>query len=377
MKRKTVVAALLLAVYCLCLATGVLLLRSLFIAHFRTLLSAGTEAFPEEALRFADVLLTAERTEGDHASALGLTKAYYTLAAAAVFPPPAVLLLSATAILPPAVGVTVFFVRRRRENTAAEALETRVKDARADGWRFVPQNDDERLLSTLFEDCRALTEIKARREEELKIYVENVAHQIKTPLQGLTLQLDLLGEELGENARLALANDEALRIGDYIGRLLTLSRLKSGRVGLQKLEVDMEEIAEELLSLPRFAKVAFQRLGSAPAVVTGDPDWLRQALLNLLQNAVTYGENAVFTLDTTAPEVRIRIENDAPASALPEDPFLRYAVAAEDGASTGVGLSIAREVISALGGRVTLAPTAENKVLAEVFLPVYRFSEKL
>ena len=377
MKRKSVSAALLLAAYCLCLALAAVLLRSLFLSQIKNQLAAGAEAFPEEALRFADVLLTAQKPEADPASALGLTNAYYSLVAASVFPPWAVALLAALAALPPAFGLTAFFVRRRREGTNAEALEARVKAARADGWRFVPQSDDERLLSEVFEDCRALTEIKARREEELKTYVENVAHQIKTPLQGLTLQLDLLGEELGGNDRLSLANDEALRIGDYIGKLLTLARLKSGRVGMHKTEVDLEELAEDLLSLPRFEKVVFRREGRAPAVVTGDPDWLRQSLINLLQNAVTHGEDPVFTLEATAAEVRIRIENTAPSSALPEDPFLRYASAGEDGSSTGVGLSIAKEVVSSLGGRVSLAPTSENKVLAEVFLPVYRFSEKL
>ena len=249
--------------------------------------------------------------------------------------------------------------------------------ARRNDWAFTPEHDGEGLLSDLFQDCRSLAETQAKREEELKRYVENVAHQIKTPLQGLTLQLDLLAAELGENAALSLANAEAARIGDAIGRLLTLARLRAGRVRFQTAQVDLDELLAELLAFPLFASVRRSRTGGAPALVTGDPDWLRQAVMNLLQNAVTHGENAALTLDTAGPAVRLLLENDAPHAALPEDPFLRYAVEKEDGSSTGVGLSIAKEAICAQGGRISMTMTEEHKARTEVFLPVYRFSEKL
>ena len=377
MKRRRLLSAAVCAVFLCSLLLSVLTLRALLEKRVRTELAALSASAPERALETADVLLNAEETAEDPAVALGLTREYYALVARRIVSPGAAALLCALALLPPLFAGGAVFFCVRREKSEAEKLEERVALARRDGWAFSPGKEEERLLSDVFSDCRRLSEVGARREAELKIYVENVAHQIKTPLAGLTLQLDLLSEEVGEKEALTLAQEEASRIGDYIGKLLTLARLRAGRVRFQQTEVDLDGLLGELLSLPLCAGTSFTRRGASPAVVTGDPEWLRQALMNLLQNAVTHGGNADVLLDVSGTQIRLRIENDAPDAPLPEDPFQRYRVQNENGTSTGVGLSIAKEAITAFGGRISLRATDGEKVLTEVFLPVFRFSPKL
>lgn len=77
-----------------------------------------------------------------------------------------------------------------------------------------------------------------RKEEQVQKFTENIAHQIKTPLAGLSLLLDVIREEIPQEQ--TIQNDmlqcflHVERIKEFIRQLLTISRIEAGKVRFYK-----------------------------------------------------------------------------------------------------------------------------------------------
>jgi signal transduction histidine kinase len=116
--------------------------------------------------------------------------------------------------------------------------------------------------------------------------------------------------------------------------------------------------------------------GQVEAPVHAAPRALRRALQNLLDNAVRYGRHARFRLDEDDGQVVIGIEDDGPGIPPDQlervfDPFLRLEMSRnrETGGS-GLGLSIARNLLRAHGGDVRLRNLDGGGLRADVRLPL-------
>jgi signal transduction histidine kinase len=110
-------------------------------------------------------------------------------------------------------------------------------------------------------------------------------------------------------------------------------------------------------------------------VLECQPGALRRALVNLIDNAVKYGETAHVAIAVSASTVRIDIDDAGPG--IPDadlqrvfEPFHRLEQSrSRETGGTGLGLSIALSIVQAHGGAITLANRAEGGLRASVLLP--------
>jgi heavy metal sensor kinase len=199
---------------------------------------------------------------------------------------------------------------------------------------------------------------------ELKRFTADASHELRTPLTALrTVGEVALREE--DHPAISSMLEEAERLQDLIESLLTLARMESGKVGLHRETLDVGEVLREVRdSLHILASEKQQTLevddSDAPSA-TGDRLLLRQALLNIVDNAVRYAPPATrITLGATSRNgtVVIAIADEGPGIA-PEhqtkifDRFYRVDKArarAEGG--NGLGLAIAKWAIERQGGRI-------------------------
>jgi signal transduction histidine kinase/CheY-like chemotaxis protein len=211
-------------------------------------------------------------------------------------------------------------------------------------------------------------------------FLANMSHEIRTPMNGILTMATLVEEtELDDRQRecvqiIRSSADSLLRI---LNDILDFSKLEAGRLDLESIPLDpvalVEDVAD-LMGLGAYEKqieLIADLDPAAPRSVLGDPVRLRQILLNLLGNAIKF---------TEAGQVVVRMHSRVGAG--PDGPISQLSFEVEDSGigvakehqarlfeafqqadesttrrygGTGLGLSICRQLVSLMGGELTVA----------------------
>jgi signal transduction histidine kinase len=196
-----------------------------------------------------------------------------------------------------------------------------------------------------------------------------MSHDLKTPVTRLRLRAELL-EDPQTRARFTKDLDE---MESMVGATLDFLRgLESGEpvkpvdimALLESLQADMAEMG---------GRVAIT--GDARAPYQGRPQALKRCLANILENAVKYGKSARVAVDDSDARLEIRIQDEGPGLPPAElekvfEPFYRVEGSrSRETGGTGLGLTIARSVAEAHGGRIALRNRTEGGLEVAVALP--------
>jgi two-component system sensor histidine kinase CreC len=218
-------------------------------------------------------------------------------------------------------------------------------------------------------------------------YVQTLTHEIKSPLSAIRGAAELLAEEMPAERRArftANIRTEADRIGNVVERLLELAALEN-RQGLQSIEeVDLAALAAAAIDslAPSFeARRLTVKSGLASgAPVCGERFLLRQALANLLQNAIDFspeGGEITVTLTRTAAGAELAVSDRGPG--VPDYAIGRvfekfYSLPRPDSGrkSTGLGLALVREVAELHGGAARIENLPGGGARAVIVLPAGR-----
>jgi signal transduction histidine kinase len=232
--------------------------------------------------------------------------------------------------------------------------------------------------------ARAETALQ-QRDEVLSV----ASHELKTPLTSLNLAIEGLARDarrgnvsLGEKGmdRIVRAEKQVHRLAALVDQLLDFSRLSLGRMTIEPSEVDLAALVEEVAG--RFRDMGLARTGK-PVDFRGvhrligrwDRDRLDQVITNLLSNALKYGAGKpVWVSLEGGATARIRVHDDGIGIA-PADQqriferFERPAASAQLG-GVGLGLWIARELVTAHGGTITVESALGQGATFTVELPL-------
>ena len=200
----------------------------------------------------------------------------------------------------------------------------------------------------------------------------NVSHEFRTPLTLTMGPLDdlraglhgPLSPEAGEQVDLARRN--AGRVLDLINEILELARAESGRVTLQARRLDLVtfvgSIARTFLPLAERKAIAFDIQCPAEHIdIYGDPDHLDRALSNLLSNAFKFtpdGGAVRVTVTADDASARIVVRDSGPGIPAADlnlvfDRFHRARTAGTQ-PGTGIGLALAKELVTLHGGTIAV-----------------------
>ncbi len=187
-------------------------------------------------------------------------------------------------------------------------------------------------------------------QEAQKRFYENMSHELKTPLAAIRGYAEgAAGGVVDGDAAMRAIERESGKMANMIDEILGLSRLEAGAVQLHRETLDVGDFIQDCL-MPFEGAVRAKglevELDLASGTVEADCDLFDHAFSNVLTNAVRHAENTVrIAYDGSA----IRVANDG---ALPNDEQLAHLFDrfyAGEGGSTGIGLAIAREIVSLHG----------------------------
>lgn len=250
----------------------------------------------------------------------------------------------------------------------------------------VATSDEERLVSALLDQgavtleraelAHATSENEAlRRSDKLRAALLNsISHDLRTPLStvlGAATTLIDYGENLTPEVQADLLisiREEAERLNRYVGDLLDMTRLEGGALQTRETWTDVREVLEAAIGRVSRRLEKRNLVRDFPAElsqVKADPGLLEQAVVNILENAVAYSpdgsriEAAVFE---DRGNVVLAIEDEGPG--IPQqdiervfEKFRRLETptdrnGADRSKGAGLGLSIAKGFVEAMGGRI-------------------------
>jgi signal transduction histidine kinase len=218
--------------------------------------------------------------------------------------------------------------------------------------------------------------------------VATVSHELKTPLTSVRLAVHVLLEEVvgpltpKQSELLIDARDDAERLLSLIEQLLALARMQHARDRASLVPQDPVELlraaAEGVRPRAEDKHIEIEvRDGEPLPMVRIDPVPMRQAIGNLLDNAVTYTPaGGRISLSATANEDRVTLSVadtgiGMPAEHLPHvfDRFFRIP-GRSDEAGTGLGLAIVKEIVEAHGGDITCRSEPGLGTTFQITLPI-------
>ncbi len=216
----------------------------------------------------------------------------------------------------------------------------------------------------------AFNEMVARvkqSQEHLRYFVADVSHQLKSPLtaiQGFSQAMmdGTASDEANRTKATRIIYDEACRMRRQVDELLELARIQSGHMKMEREAVDTGELLHhcgEIFSITATENALKLKIEAAPGLsVYGSFDRLEQVFNNLLDNAIKNspvgGEVRVTTRPAANSFAEISVADDGPG--LPPEMlphmFERFYRAGGNRAGTGLGLTIAKEIVLAHGGTI-------------------------
>lgn len=214
-------------------------------------------------------------------------------------------------------------------------------------------------------------------------FVADVSHELRTPLTAIRGNLDLVRRYGADAMSLEAVESEVERMSRMVNDLLLLARADYGGLTLEMEPVDLDALLIEvhkqarLLSKDRSLSVIVDEI--APVRVNGNPDRLKQLVLNLVHNAIKFtpdGGTVGLALRQRGTEAVI-VVRDTGIGISPEDQariFDRFYQADTsrkhaDGDGSGLGLSIARWIAEAHGGAITVESALGRGSVFTIALP--------
>lgn len=288
------------------------------------------------------------------------------------------------------VGILIAAIVVYRNNRrTAKIMETigRMLDAAAEGTYSETNFDESRLsaLETKFAHYLSASAISARNvtaeKDKIKMLISDISHQTKTPIANLLLYSELLAEEdLSEDMR---GNVEAIRqqsekLRFLIDSLVKLSRLENGILSLhpkqENIQPMLEGIQEQFASKAKEKELEF-RVIATEARALFDRKWTSEAMGNLVDNAIKYTDFGNIVIKVTEYELFVRIDVTDTGIGVEEAEqpkiFARFYRSEEvrENEGVGIGLYLAREIISGEGGYIKLTSKPGEGSTFSVFLP--------
>jgi len=243
----------------------------------------------------------------------------------------------------------------------------------------------ERELSGFVAIFHDITQLK-RLEQTRKDFVANISHELKTPITAITGFAETLLEGALNDREHAVtflrtikANSE--RINSLIDDLMTISRIELGVIKVEKAPVDLQEVADHVLTLLR-AKAAEKNLTiqaqilPTPRTVAADRDRLIQILTNLVDNAIKFTEQGGVKFGDAEENGTAYLFVEDTGIGIPQKHLPRigerfYRV--DPGRSrsmggTGLGLAIVKHLVKAHGWDMQIESTPGKGTNVKIFI---------
>jgi signal transduction histidine kinase len=269
---------------------------------------------------------------------------------------------------------------------AAGNLDVRVEERGAGevGALVSAFNSMTRALDQNQQDLLEQNQLLRESEEHKRDLISMVSHEIRTPLASvcgftsLLLEREFPREE--ERRYLEIIDQQARRLASIAGDFLDVKLLEGGAMTLDRAPFDLVDLTREQANLffSHSSHMLDLDLPDMPVVVNGDRDRIAQVIGNLLSNAIKYSPpGAEVRVVLSQDDGRARLSVVDEGMGIPPgdrarvfEKFYRGSEAASAIGGTGLGLAVAREIVTSHGGDIDVESEISRGSTFTVELPV-------
>jgi PAS domain S-box-containing protein len=224
------------------------------------------------------------------------------------------------------------------------------------------------------------------------IFLANMSHEIRTPMNAILgySQLMLRDPVLGPEAKsnLNIINRSGDHLLGLINDILDMSKIKAGRMALNPVSFDLSGFLKDLAAMFRFRAetkgLGFEVIEGAGCVryIVADEGKIRQALINLLGNAVKFTERGWINMGVSVTQahgsqLRLSAQVEDTGVGIAEEeqsklfrPFAQTQSGLNAQGGTGLGLAISREYARLMGGDITVSSEIGKGTIFRFEIPV-------
>ena len=188
------------------------------------------------------------------------------------------------------LGLLYYFLESRKKNRINELIDL-IENMKNQDYKIPMKQDDFSILEDkiykLFIEIVEAKETSTRNSEKQIEYLEDIAHQIKTPITSMLFSIENLEMDYSDNDDIGILKRQLLRLNSLSDILLKLSSLDANKDLMKKDEIRLDELvayALDSLDLRRSTNVEVAENLKENSIY-GDFYWLAEALINIMKNA--------------------------------------------------------------------------------------------
>lgn len=290
----------------------------------------------------------------------------------------------ALAVLGFTVWSGVFFIRSIvRPLGEVEATATRI--ARGDLHTRLPDTPYNDEIGRLCKTINRMAEDLAETDRMKNEFISSVSHELRTPLTSIKGWVETIAtirnpDDDNYKKGIAIISTETDRLYTMVEELLDFSRLQNGL----QLNCEIIDLVAEFTDAALFVEARVNKEGlhlsyeepPEPYPVWADTARLRQVFVNVLDNAIKYsppGGTIYLNLSRTGTTVTAAVRDQGRGIAADdlENVKQKFFKAKNAVRGSGIGLAVADEIITALGGTLSIASTVGQGTTVQMTLPIY------
>ena len=214
--------------------------------------------------------------------------------------------------------------------------------------------------------------------------IADAAHQLRTPVAALLSQMELLqlnADQPSRDQHLARLQELTHNLGDLVNQLINHAMVQFRAESVPMETIDLASLARTVM-VDKLSHPQYQHLDlgfqapDTPCVIQGDATALREALKNLLDNALQYGATSLLHMEIRSAEAawELRVEDDGPGIGESQWEQVRQPFSARSGDRDGasLGLAIVNEVMRAHRGSLQFSRNMEHHFVVSLHFPSAR-----
>ena len=188
------------------------------------------------------------------------------------------------------LGLLYYFLESRKKNRINELIDL-IEKMKNQDYKIPMKQDDFSILEDkiykLFIEIVEAKETSTRNSEKQIEYLEDIAHQIKTPITSMLFSIENLEIDFPDNDDIEILKRQLLRLNSLSDILLKLSSIDANKDLMKKEKIRLDELVDyalDSLNLKKSMKVE-KRTELKESSINGDFYWLAEALINIIKNA--------------------------------------------------------------------------------------------
>ena len=188
------------------------------------------------------------------------------------------------------LGLLYYFLESRKKNRINELIDL-IENMKNQDYKIPMKQDDFSILEDkiykLFIEIVEAKETSRKNNEKQIEYLEDIAHQIKTPITSMLFSIENLEMDFPNNRDIEILKRQTIRLNSLSDILLKLSSLDANKNHMKKEQVNLGELVDyslDSLNLKKFTNVEIEESLKENSIC-GDFYWLAEAFINIIKNA--------------------------------------------------------------------------------------------